>query len=71
MNNNGWMPIDSAPKDGARIAIKFASGNEHEANWQTTYGGEWHVDSFKFLPWADQNLITHWQPLHNPPGDEA
>lgn len=70
MSNNGWMPIDSAPKDGTRIAIKFSSGNDYEANWQTTYGGEWHVDSFKSLKWADQHLITHWQPLHAPPAGE-
>ena len=62
-----WKSIDSAPKDGTRIAIKFSTGNEHEANWRTTYGGEWHVDSFKYLPWADQHTITHWKPLADIP----
>ena len=58
-----WLPIETAPKDGTRIAIKFSSGNEHEATWRTTYGGEWHVDSFVHLPWADQKQITHWHSL--------
>lgn len=62
-----WQPIETAPKDGTRIAIKFLSGYEQEANWQTTYGGEWHVKSFKHLPWADQHEITHWMPLPEPP----
>jgi hypothetical protein len=62
-----WLPIDSAPRDGTRIAIRFASGNEHEATWRTTYGGEWHVDSFHFLKWADQHLIKEWLPLPPPP----
>lgn len=61
-----WLPIESAPKNGTRIAIKFKSGREYEANWQTTYGGEWHVDSFKHLPWSDQHEITHWKALQEP-----
>ena len=60
-----WRPIETAPKDGTRIRIRFASGNEYEASWRTTYGGEWHVDDFHFLKWADQHLITNWAPLPN------
>ena len=56
-----WKTIDSAPKDGTMIAVKFASGSERKANWQTTYGGEWHVDSYKFLPWDSEP--THWKPM--------
>lgn len=62
-----WQPIETAPKDSTRIRIKFESGNEHEANWRTTYGGEWHVDDFQYLPWADQHTITEWQPLPEAP----
>jgi hypothetical protein len=58
-----WQPIETAPKDGTRIAIKFISGGEYQASWRTTYGGEWHVDSYKHLPWHDQHEITHWMPL--------
>lgn len=56
-----WQPIDTAPKDGTRVAVKFEGGFEGEANWQTTYGGEWHVKAFTHLPWHEQP--THWQPL--------
>lgn len=48
-----WQPIETAPKDGTRVRIKFKSGREAEGNWQTTYGGEWHVDSFQYLPWSE------------------
>ena len=58
-----WQPIETAPKDGTVISILFESGRDHKANWRTTYGGEWHVDDLKYLPWADQQCITHWRPL--------
>ena len=61
----GWLPIAEAPRDGTRVAVKFASGFEAEANWQTTYGGEWHVDSWTHLPWSP--APTRWQPLPSPP----
>ncbi len=56
-----WQPIETAPKDGTRIAVRFESGFEAEANYQSTYGGEWHVDSYKHLPW--DGSPTHWMPL--------
>lgn len=56
-----WRPIESAPKDGTRVAVKFDSGYEDEANYQTTYGGEWHVKSYKYLPWHQQPTL--WRPL--------
>lgn len=62
-----WMPIESAPRDGTRIAIRFASGHEEEASWRTTYGGEWHVKAYVHLPWHNQAGITHWMPLPAPP----
>lgn len=58
-----WRPIETAPKDGTRVLIKFASGSEREATWRTTYGGEWHVKSFTHLPWHDQHEIASWMPL--------
>lgn len=58
-----WSAIHTAPKDGTRIAIRFESGQEHHANWKPTYGGEWHVDSYTFLPWADQSKIKEWRAL--------
>lgn len=60
-----WLDIETAPKDGTRIALRFASGFEGEGNYQTTYGGEWHVKAYTHLPWA--NTPTHWMPLPPPP----
>lgn len=64
MNANEWQPIETAPKDGTRIRVKFANETTGEANWQTTYGGEWHVKSFTHLPWADAPI--HWMSLPQP-----
>jgi len=60
---NDWQPIETAPKDGTRIRIKSTNGHVGDANWQTTYGGEWHVKSFKHLPWHEQKEITLWRPI--------
>ena len=58
-----WQPIETAPKDSTQIAIKFRNGTRRCATWRTTYGGEWHVDSYTHLAWADQKNIIQWAPL--------
>lgn len=63
----GWQPIETAPKDGTRVKLRFATGLDEEGTFRTTYGGEWHVKSFTHLPWA--NEPTHWMPLPEPPAD--
>lgn len=79
---SGWMPIETAPKDGTKIALlgTLASNPgfgiracvsrwcEHDEAPYHLRGGGW--------PWSspglsDRFLPTHWQPLPPPPGDEA
>lgn len=73
-DENGWMPIETAPKDGTKILtyapiippIKNRFGGDASAKIvinerRTTNGGHqwWHSR-------ADQQP-THWQPLPKPP----
>ncbi len=69
---NGWMPIESAPKDGTRILIgdfKEADPDEHDygiaefvqTKWQGIGQPDWYWSlNGTFAP-------THWQPLPLPP----
>lgn len=71
----GWMPIDTAPKDGTSVLVTVAST---AAN--TTYGegGYRHVIQSAFeddLYWLGYDChqlenacwkVTHWQPLPDP-----
>ena len=76
----GWMPIETAPKDGTRILL-------WDANKQIAISGCWHSDGGRDDPggyepaWAwwtaDDDVLmwdggpddhpTHWQPLPEPP----
>lgn len=68
MSNNGWMPIESAPKDGTRILgviNGITSKFTVEMEWNL-YRGEWH------RPMGTGVVIepTHWMPLPAPPTGE-
>lgn len=69
---NGWMPIESAPKDGTRVLIwqgeAYVAWFEREYAW-VSHGGAWiseryRSDTYEYAP-------THWQPLPKPPVSEA
>lgn len=59
----GWMPIESAPKDGTSIIIALTDDTVSEAYWHRR---GWVVHG-EFL--SDQQ--THWQPLPTPPAKEC
>jgi hypothetical protein len=61
-NANGWLPIETAPKDGRplRLAGQWLSGN-----WDITVGS-WLASRFNF---SGQGQPTHWMPL--PPSPES
>lgn len=77
---NGWMPIETAPKDGD--AVLLYKPDERRVGEYTLagyfdedgpYAGKWVACNGKplgyFSDWEgkDQGYPTHWQPLPKPP----
>lgn len=73
-DNNGWLPIESAPRDGTNILVWSPHGEAHgkpsivAVDWHT-YNGEsdWRIGVGEFGPLALHAPPTHWQPLPEPP----
>jgi hypothetical protein len=71
----GWMPIETAPKDGTRILVYFKPHGWVSCSWDDAdhpLGPEspyahWHVDDFKHGPYPVRGYINgddiYWQPL--------
>lgn len=83
MSNNGWMPIESAPKNES--VLVFAGGQQYVAWFQDDATDPWHeegdaesaqnelwcVTDNKHGPYALRgSRPTHWQPLPAPPTGE-
>lgn len=71
---DGWMPIDTAPKDGSQFLATGWDNNVVESNRH--YACAWWLEERKqFIEGSDDALddaqtlsyLTHWQPLPNPP----
>lgn len=64
-----WQPIDSAPRDGARILVSGRLADDRTwvygiAEWRDEFGK--HVEPGSLtVGW------THWLPLPPPPGDQG
>ena len=60
LQNPGWKPIDTAPKDKSWILVWYGEVEEHGlASWADTFWIDWDGDSY--------GPPTHWQPLPSPP----
>ena len=57
--NNGWQPIETAPKDGTYILL--AESKTKEVFEGSYFGGFW------FNSGGDCVYATHWMPLPAPP----
>lgn len=62
--DEGWRPIESAPKDGTRIKC-LVLGTETILHWDHSEPDEYEA------AWVDDDLTdwspTHWMPLPQPP----
>lgn len=63
----GWMPIESAPKDGTDVLV-HAAGSTHAVSWCED-AEWWVVDDNKHGPYRLRGSEpTHWMPLPSAPG---
>lgn len=56
--NNGWLSIDTAPKDGTKVLVYTKEGCAYVAKWCTTMCA-WYIT----VAWAIVHVPTHWRPL--------
>lgn len=77
----GWMPIETAPKDGTLILVHFKSKGVRAVSWDSPFhddvtdeNGIWCVDDDKHGPYGlrgyndeGPTAPTHWMPLPDPP----
>jgi hypothetical protein len=63
----GWLPIDSAPKDGSHVLLARAGEWSSYGYYEAELDGWWEANTH----WTDatdgQCYPTHWQPLPSPP----
>jgi hypothetical protein len=64
---NGWMHIDSAPRDGTRVWLRLDTGGgpmEYigKKNQDPSPRSGWDIEPNGY--WVS---VTHWQPLPAPP----
>ena len=62
-----WQPIDTAPKDGARVLLLFYTDAVASCHFKNhSEGGNWYTDiGFSMLI----ERPTHWMPLPEPPSE--
>jgi hypothetical protein len=65
-----WQPIETAPKDGAKILVCSTDGRGLDARivrWEEYAGpGQWYTVHGEAY-WREDDF-THWMPLPPPPG---
>jgi hypothetical protein len=79
----GWLPMESAPKDGTKVLMTDGRGNFASASWidcnscdsgepghEPSFGwyiSDWHNDPIHL---RGHLYAMHWMPLPNPPEQE-
>ena len=75
VDQDGWMPIESAPKDGTPFLVywlrRYSDGERYEAVQPQCVC---HFTGSRLFPsWIEENkdYPTHWRPLPSAPTPEA
>lgn len=63
-----WLPIESAPRDGAL----YLAANGHGEQWTENAppnckAGRWHLIDGEWRGASERHDATHWRPLPTPP----
>lgn len=71
----GWLPIETAPKDARRVLVWIDDKHLARERRQIHFAKLWFYEDGRLGGGAegfngDWN-ITHWQPLPNPPKEQA
>lgn len=61
--DDGWMPIETAPKDGTQIFVTYRAPNGK----QTFRIVRWYLHCWASIPGDHRSEPTHWRPLSAPP----
>lgn len=77
IETGGWLPIETAPKDGTRIILRCPNIGAVEGWWDCVDGGGFEEGPPIFWWTTENDLIifgdgsyddpTHWMPLPPPP----
>lgn len=71
-----WQPIETAPKDGTKVLLAYASGNYRVivSEWMTLEtlknGKTQSRSEYWVTPWVRMDSDpqpTHWMPIPDPP----
>jgi len=65
----GWMPIESAPRDDTEVLLAGMEYNEIRIAVCSWTGKEW-LSNFCIDHYKTFKSPTHWQPLPQPPKEE-
>ena len=69
--DGGWLPIESAPRDGSSILLAWG-GKSREGHWLDNTATRWPWAGWKVLGMLQPNgLPTHWRPLPAAPTEDG
>lgn len=68
LEESGWLPIETAPKDGAEILVYTRSECFYVVAYDDIFSAPWRVRNDEGL---NEAVPTHWMPLPKPPASEV
>lgn len=74
-DQEGWQPIETAPRDGTEFDGWISTGRVENVSWDPDWGGDdgaWlrRIDGGGCVMWVEvDEPMTAWRPLPPAPGD--